>query len=73
VLAAARAGEASVGSKGIAVGLIARDGQRFVAEVMPLTSGARRNAGTFYSAVAAVFVREAELDLPMPLEAVANL
>jgi DNA-binding CsgD family transcriptional regulator len=34
-----------------------------------LTSGARRKAGTAYSAVAAVFVRKAVLDLPHPLEA----
>jgi DNA-binding CsgD family transcriptional regulator len=73
VFAAAEAGDAAVGSKGISVPLSARDGERWVAHVLPLTSGARRNAGTSYSAVAAVFVCRAALDLPHPLETIANL
>jgi DNA-binding CsgD family transcriptional regulator len=43
-----------------------------VAHVLPLTSGARRRVGTSYSAVAAFFVRKAELDLPSPVEAMAT-
>ena len=50
----------------------ARDGERYVAHVLPLTSGTRRKAGTSYSAVATVFVHKAVLDLPSPPEAVAN-
>ena len=46
---------------------------RHVAHVLPLTSGARRKAaGAAYSAVAAVFIRKAMLDLPHPLETIAN-
>jgi DNA-binding CsgD family transcriptional regulator/PAS domain-containing protein len=56
----------------VSVPLSARDGERYVAHVLPLTSGARRRAGVAYSAVAAVFVRKAVLDLPHPLEAIAN-
>jgi len=65
-------GDAAVGTKGIAVPMTSRGGERFVAHVLPLTSGARRTAGVAYSAVAAVFVRKAELDLPYPLEALAD-
>jgi DNA-binding CsgD family transcriptional regulator len=69
--AAAATGDTTVGTKGIAVPLAAHDGERFVAHVLPLTSGARRRAGTSYSAVAAVFVHKAALDLPHPLETIA--
>jgi len=72
VFAAAQAGDAAVGKGGIAVPLTARSGERYVAHVLPLTSGARRKAGVSYSATAAVFVRRAGLDLPSPPEAVAS-
>lgn len=45
---------------------------RYVAHVLPLTSGARRKAGIFYSATAALFIRKATLDMPSPPEAVAT-
>jgi DNA-binding CsgD family transcriptional regulator len=69
---AAARGDALLGTKGIAVPLKARDGSRYVAHVLPLTSGLRRKAGTAYSAAATVFVRKAELDLPSPPEAVGK-
>jgi DNA-binding CsgD family transcriptional regulator len=72
VFAAAQAGDAAVGRSGIAVPLTARTGERYVAHVLPLTSGARRKAGVSYSAAAAMFVRKAALDLPSPPEAVAG-
>jgi DNA-binding CsgD family transcriptional regulator len=65
-------GDRAVGRKGIAVPLDARDGSRYVANVMPLTGGARRNAGASYAAVAVVFVHKAVLDLPSPPEAMAE-
>ena len=37
-----RSGDAAVGAKGIAVPLTGRDGGRYVAHALPLTSGARR-------------------------------
>ena len=49
-----------------------RDGERYVAHVLPLTSGARRRAGTSYQAVAALFVHKAALDRPSPPEAIAK-
>jgi DNA-binding CsgD family transcriptional regulator len=69
---AAANGDAAVGRRGIAVPLRARDGTRYVANVMPLTGGARRRAGISYSAVAVIFVHKAVLDLPSPPEAVAK-
>jgi len=68
--AAAQAGDAAVGKSGIAVPLTARSGERYVAHVLPLTSGARRKAGHSYAATAALFVRKAELDLPSPPESI---
>jgi DNA-binding CsgD family transcriptional regulator len=69
---AAANGDAAIGRRGIAMPLRSRDGVRYVANVMPLTGGARRRAGAAYAAVAAVFVHKAVLDLPSPPEAVAR-
>ena len=52
--------------------LITREGERYVAHVLPLTSGARRRAGTSYAAVAALFVHKAALEMPSPPEAIAK-
>jgi len=61
VFAAAEQGDAALGTKGIAVPLIGKDGERYIAHALPLTSGARRRAGVIYTAVAALFVRKAAL------------
>jgi DNA-binding CsgD family transcriptional regulator len=73
VYAMAERGDAAVGVKGIAVPLIALDGERHVAHVLPLTSGARRRAGAGYAAAAAVFVQQAALDTPSPQELISKL
>lgn len=65
-------GDVKLGRRGIAVPLRSRDGERYVANVLPLTSGARRRAGVSYAAVATVFIHKAALDLPSPPEAVAR-
>jgi DNA-binding CsgD family transcriptional regulator len=65
-------GDAALGIKGVAVPLLARDGERYVAHVLPLTSGARRRAGASYAAVAAMFVHRAAVDTPSPPEAIAK-
>jgi hypothetical protein len=65
-------GDASVRVKGIAVSLKSRDGERYIAHALPLTAGARRKAGTFYAAVAAVFIRKTEMNLESPFEAIAR-
>lgn len=65
-------GDAAIGVKGVAVPLVGRDGERHVAHVLPLTSGARRRTGTSYAAVAVLFVHKAALDTPSPPEVIAN-
>ena len=69
----ARRGDTAVGTKGIAVPLRARDGEHYVAHVLPLTSGARRRAATSYAAVAALFVHKAEMEAPSLPEAIAKV
>lgn len=71
-LAAAGCGDASLGSRGIAVPLMSLSGDRFAAHVLPLTSGARRRAGRAYAAVAAVFVHKAALNTSSPPEIIAK-
>ena len=66
-LAAASDGGAGIGVRTAALPLTARDGDHYVAHLLPLTSGARRRAGIAYDATAAVFVRKAALEcLPSP-------
>jgi DNA-binding CsgD family transcriptional regulator len=72
VYAMAERGDAAVGVKGIAMSLTASDGERHVAHVLPLTSGARRRAGATYAAAAAVFVHKAALAPPSPLEVIGK-
>jgi DNA-binding CsgD family transcriptional regulator/PAS domain-containing protein len=73
IFAAAGGGDKVLGERGIIVPIAAPDGRRFVAHVLALTSGMRRQAGISYSAAAAMFVREAALDLQHPLETLTNL
>jgi DNA-binding CsgD family transcriptional regulator len=72
LLANAGGGDTAVGTEGIAMPLKALDGTRYVAHVLPLTSGARRLAGTAYSAVAALFVRKSSIEVPSPPEVIAR-
>jgi DNA-binding CsgD family transcriptional regulator/PAS domain-containing protein len=72
ILAAAGDGDAAIGIRGIAVPLRASAGERHVAHVLPLTSGARRRAGTSFGAAAALFVHKAALDVPSPPETIAK-
>ena len=70
--AGAEGGGAGLGTQGIAVPLVGNDGQRYLAHVLPLTSGARRKAGVGYAAVAAVFVRKVQLETPAAPEVMAK-
>jgi len=54
------------------VPLPARDGERYVAHVLPLASAARRRAGASYAAAAAVFVQKAALETRSAPEVVAS-
>jgi DNA-binding CsgD family transcriptional regulator len=72
VLAVAALGDAAVSVKGISMSLAGRDGEPHVAHVLPLSCGERRKAGSRYEAVAALFVRKAELGQPSPPETIAR-
>jgi DNA-binding CsgD family transcriptional regulator len=73
VLDAVGGGQVPPGTHTVAVPLTTRHGDRYVAHVLPLTSGMRRRAGAGYAAAAAVFVQKALLDVPPPQEAIAKL
>jgi DNA-binding CsgD family transcriptional regulator len=70
---AAGLGDEAVATRGIAVPLKSRAGEPFLAHILPLTSGMRREAGRSTSAVAALFVRRASIDLPTAINAAAQL
>jgi DNA-binding CsgD family transcriptional regulator len=55
-------GDVATAAKGLALPLIAHDGARYVAHVLPLKSIGRSDAGLSGKAVAALFVRKVELD-----------
>jgi DNA-binding CsgD family transcriptional regulator len=72
-LAAVSKGDAAMKGSGIALQLKGHGGNRFVAHVLPLTAGARREAGVTWSAAAALFVCQANVDLPSAIDAAAQL
>jgi DNA-binding CsgD family transcriptional regulator len=71
--AAASDGDAAMQSGGISVPLKGSGEDHFTAHVLPLTSGARREAGRSLSATAALFVRRASIDLAAAIDAAAQL
>jgi DNA-binding CsgD family transcriptional regulator len=54
------------------VPLIGKDGERYIAHALPLTSGARRRAGVVNTAAAALFVRKATLAVPSAPQAIGS-
>lgn len=62
VFAAAGRGDAALGSAGTAMPLAGRSGNRYIAHALPLNAGTRRLAGISSFAVAALFVRRADLE-----------
>jgi DNA-binding CsgD family transcriptional regulator len=72
IFLAAAAGDAAVGVTGVAVPLVARNGERYVAHVLPLSSGTRRSAGLGYAAAAALFVQKAALATRSPPAVIAK-
>jgi DNA-binding CsgD family transcriptional regulator/PAS domain-containing protein len=72
VIASACDGDAAVGVNGIAVPLSSPP-QPWLAHILPLTSGIRRDAGREYSAVAAVFVHKASIEIPSAMETMSKL
>jgi DNA-binding CsgD family transcriptional regulator len=70
--AGADGGDAALGIKAIAVPLTGRSDRRYVAHVLPLTSGTRRRVGRSYAAAALLVVHEASLNNPSPPEVIAK-
>jgi DNA-binding CsgD family transcriptional regulator len=73
VITAADAGDAAVGIRGIAVPLMAQDGERYIAHVLPLSSGAARRVGLASTAVAALFVRKVALEASSPSDVIGRI
>ena len=65
-------GDYAIDVKGISLPLTSRDGENYVAHILPLTSGARRRAGATYAASAVLFAYKAALNTASPLEAIAR-
>jgi DNA-binding NarL/FixJ family response regulator len=72
IIALARDGDAAVGVNGIALPLSSPP-EPWLAHILPLTSGIRRDAGIEYSAVAAVFVHKASIQIPSAMETMSKL
>jgi DNA-binding CsgD family transcriptional regulator/PAS domain-containing protein len=72
IFAVASNGGDEIGTKGIDLPLIACDGLRYVAHVLPLTSGARRMTGMSYTVVAALFVRRAAFESTSATEVIGK-
>jgi DNA-binding CsgD family transcriptional regulator len=72
IFAAAAHGDEALGVTGISVPIVSPGKDRYVAHVLPLTSGLRREAGTAYKAVAMLFVHKASVDAPSPPEVIAK-
>src|SRR5262249_31999166 len=66
-------GSDDAGARAGALPLTARDGKHYVAHVLPLAGGARRQAGAGYEAVAALFVQQASLEMPSPRNVIGKL
>lgn len=69
---AASGTEISLITQGAGIALSGAGGIRYVAHVLPLTSGTRQAAGLAHAAVAAVFIRQLALDLARPLASAAR-
>jgi DNA-binding CsgD family transcriptional regulator/PAS domain-containing protein len=70
---AARDGDTAIGVGGVGVPLTSLGRERWLAHILPLTSGARKRMGAPNAAVAAVFVRKAGLDSRSSLETLSKL
>jgi DNA-binding CsgD family transcriptional regulator/PAS domain-containing protein len=72
IFTAAGDGDAALRGARVTLPLNARSGRRYVAHVLPLTSGLRSRAAKTYSAVAALFVHSAATASPSAPEIIAK-
>jgi DNA-binding CsgD family transcriptional regulator len=68
----ATAGDFALGVHGVAIPLSSLVGERYIAHVLPLTTGRRRNSGAGESVAVGVFVQKATLKGPTPIQAIAQ-
>ena len=64
--------DVSLGHGSPSILLASQTGERFLAHILPLSSGARQKASLGYCATAAIFVRRAEIPVMSGVEAVAR-
>jgi DNA-binding CsgD family transcriptional regulator len=69
---ATMADDFALGARGVAIPLASAIGERYLAHVLPLTTGRRRHTGATGAAVAAVFVQKAALNQTTHIEAIAQ-
>jgi hypothetical protein len=72
LFAVARGGDAAIATHGTALSLRVQDGSRYVAHVVPLTTGTRRRAGITYSATSALFICKVATKTPASPEIIAR-
>ncbi len=72
VFLAAAEGDEAIGRRGIGLPLLGKDGERYVAHALPLTSRAYREAGPIRAASAAIFIHKASLEARSPPVAIAE-
>jgi DNA-binding CsgD family transcriptional regulator len=73
VFAAADLDDNAVGTKGISVPLVGREGEQVLAHALPLCSGSRSDTGRTYHDAVALFVHKAPTDTPPPPEMIAEI
>ena len=71
IIAATADGDGALGTKGIALPLVGRDGERYVAHTLPLASEARR-APVRCAATLAIFVNKTAIETPSLPSAMAR-
>jgi DNA-binding CsgD family transcriptional regulator/PAS domain-containing protein len=69
---AAGKGDAALGMRGIAFPILARDGEKYIAHLLPLTSGARGRTGSSFGAAAILLAQKASLATPAIPEVIAR-
>jgi len=69
---AAAEGDKAIGKEGIALSLLGKTGERYVAHALPLTSRARRQTGRTLGAAAAIFIHKARIEALSPPAAIAE-
>jgi DNA-binding CsgD family transcriptional regulator len=71
-VARAANGDEDLGTRFVATPVSTSDTERWIAHVLPLTSGKRQKTGMSSGAIAAIFAHKAELDTKLPMEIITS-